>query len=136
MKRRAFTLIEVVIALTILVSSLAITLTISSTAAGQVVFAHKQWIRTHCLIQAAEYYLSTGPQGGGLDNLVWPYAGDCSMSCQTVYPNNPPDLQYLEENSETLARTLTGVRIEVFFNNDYTKEELVVDKLLYTGNGE
>ena len=131
-----FTLIEVLVALTILASAIGLSLIVSQTAINQVARAKKQWFRVHCLTQASEIYLTNGPQAPALDNYVFPYVNDCSISCHTVYPSNPPDLKYIEEKCESPARTLTGLSIEVNFFQDHSTEQLVVDKLVYTGQSQ
>ncbi len=136
MRKTKFTLIEVLVALTILASSITIALIVSQTAIDQVARAKRQWLRIHCLTQAAEIYLTNGPTSPAINYEIFPYNNECSMSVQTVYPSNPPELKYIEEKCENPERTLMGVAIQVYFFKEHTHEELVVDKLIYTGSSE
>ncbi len=60
LRQSAFTLIEVVIAATILALSVAFTMSIVATARSQVLRAERRWGRAHLLAQAAEYHLLAG----------------------------------------------------------------------------
>ena len=57
MKTRSFTLIEVVVALAILSISVAGLLQLLTAAQNRIIKVNDHWIRTHMLIQAAEYYM-------------------------------------------------------------------------------
>lgn len=59
-RQSAFTLIEVVIAATILGMSVAFTMGILATSRSQILRAERRWGRGHLLAQAAEYYLLAG----------------------------------------------------------------------------
>jgi len=57
MKKRLFTLIEVVVALAILSISIAGFLQLLTAAQNRIIKVNDHWMRTHMLIQAAEYYM-------------------------------------------------------------------------------
>ena len=57
MKTRSFTLIEVVVALAILSISIAGLLQLLTAAQNRIIKVNDHWMRTHILIQAAEYYM-------------------------------------------------------------------------------
>ncbi|MBQ6598683.1 MAG: type II secretion system protein [Lentisphaeria bacterium] len=57
MKRSPFTLIEVVVALAILSISIAGFLQLLTAAQNRIIKVNDHWMRTHMLIQAAEYYM-------------------------------------------------------------------------------
>ena len=57
MKRSPFTLIEVVVALAILSISIAGFLPLLTAAQNRIIKVNDHWMRTHMLIQAAEYYM-------------------------------------------------------------------------------
>ena len=57
MKTRSFTLIEVVVALAILSISIAGFLQLLTAAQNRIIKVNDHWMRTHMLIQAAEYYM-------------------------------------------------------------------------------
>ena len=57
MKTRSFTLIEVVVALAILSISIAGLLQLLTAAQNRIIKVDDHWMRTHMLIQAAEYYM-------------------------------------------------------------------------------
>ena len=56
-KPRRFTLIEVVVALAILSISIAGLLQLLTAAQNRIIKVDDHWMRTHMLIQAAEYYM-------------------------------------------------------------------------------
>ena len=57
MKKKPFTLIEVVVALAILSISIAGFLQLLTAAQNRIIKVNDHWMRTHMLIQAAEYYM-------------------------------------------------------------------------------
>ena len=57
MKRSPFTLVEVVVALAILSISIAGFLQLLTAAQNRIIKVNDHWMRTHMLIQAAEYYM-------------------------------------------------------------------------------
>lgn len=57
MKTRTFTLIEVVVAMAILSISIAGLLQLLTAAQNRIIRVDGHWMRTHMLIQAAEYYM-------------------------------------------------------------------------------
>lgn len=57
MKKKPFTLIEVVVALAILSISIAGFLQLLTAAQNRIIKVSDHWMRTHMLIQAAEYYM-------------------------------------------------------------------------------
>ena len=57
MKKKPFTLIEVVVALAILSISIAGLLQLLTAAQNRIIKVDDHWMRTHMLIQAAEYYM-------------------------------------------------------------------------------
>ncbi len=57
MKKRLFTLIEVVVALAILSISIAGFLQLLTAAQNRIIKVNDHWMRPHMLIQAAEYYM-------------------------------------------------------------------------------
>ena len=57
MKRNCFTLVEVVVALAILSISIAGFLQLLTAAQNRIIKVNDSWMKTHMLIQAAEYYM-------------------------------------------------------------------------------
>ena len=57
MKKVVFTLVEVVVALAILSISIAGLLQLLTAAQNRIIKVDDHWMRTHMLIQAAEYYM-------------------------------------------------------------------------------
>ncbi|MBQ6596325.1 MAG: type II secretion system protein [Lentisphaeria bacterium] len=57
MKKNPFTLVEVVVALAILSISIAGLLQLLTAAQNRIIKVDDHWMRTHMLIQAAEYYM-------------------------------------------------------------------------------
>jgi len=72
LRQSAFTLIEVVIAATILAMSVAFTMSIVATARSQVLRAERRWGRAHLLAQAAEYHLLAGARSGNQPDGLLP----------------------------------------------------------------
>jgi type II secretory pathway pseudopilin PulG len=62
LRQSQFTLLEVVVAITILAMSVVCTMSIVGGARAQLLRAERRWGRSHLLAQAAEYYLLAGPE--------------------------------------------------------------------------
>jgi prepilin-type N-terminal cleavage/methylation domain-containing protein len=81
LRQSAFTLIEVVIAATILAMSVAFTMGIVGTARGQVLRSERRWGRAHLLSQAAEFHLLAGARNRDLPDGLLPdgYHSSCEL---------------------------------------------------------
>ena len=76
MRRGAFTLIEVVVALGILALALAGLLQLLTASQGRLARTMEKWRETHMLIQAAEYcLLQKGEDPGSVPVDFFPYDG-------------------------------------------------------------
>lgn len=133
MKHR-FTLLEIVVATAILATVVLSALSVSGGCLIQSMSAVQNWRDTHCLVQAAEYFLTIGPEGGGIDPALFPYP-DCSALCYLEQPESPPDLLHLND-LENPSRTLKTLRIQVRWRERDQVSEMTVDKLVYTGLDE
>lgn len=135
MKKYFFTLIEVVISLAILASAVASYMFLSSQAVRSAAFGITIWENTHRLAQAAEYALTVGPeQMNVIPNFIFPY-GDYSANYFLTDPVDMPTTQKLDE-METLPRRLKTIIVTVRNNLTGTEEKIMLDAIVYTGEGE
>lgn len=129
-----FTLMEVVIAIAILASTVLSVLTLSGEALKQTVSAVQNWKETHRVVQAAEYFLTVGPDGGGISGEIFPY-DDCNAYLRLDHPTDPPDLTYIQE-MDAPARELRTLSVEVNWPETGRRITLNIDKLIYIGKDE
>ena len=80
--RHTFTLMETMVAATILAAAVAATMGIVSNARATLLRAENRWARQHILAQAAEFYLLGGPNAEAPDGLL---PDGYSATCD-VYP--------------------------------------------------
>jgi prepilin-type N-terminal cleavage/methylation domain-containing protein len=100
-RQTGFTLLEVVIAITILAMSVAFTMSLIAGARSQVLRSEKRWGRAHVLAQAAEYYLLAGPKASDEPEALLPEG--FSMSCELLEVTDIP-----EEAQEPIQGWLLG----------------------------
>lgn len=137
-RRNIFTLIEIVIAIAIMSMVVLSTLVLSGGALFKSGEALEIWRDTHKLVQAAEYYLTMGPDAGGISSQFFPY-NDCQASCNLESVDNPPNLQHLEEKVDVPARELRRLHITLYWPRSAVKKpdmHLTIDKLIFTGKEE
>ena len=88
-RQHRFTLLEVMVAATILAMSVTFTMVIVGGARTQVLRAQRRWGRAHLLAQAAEYYLLAGHRGGEVPSGLLPQG--FGMSCELVEVTDLPE---------------------------------------------
>lgn len=95
MTRTKFTLIEVVVALTILALGLSTSLALATIAKQRMFRAQEKWRNQHMLEQAAEYYL-LNPGSNDIDQRIFPYKdfyAACSVEpCEDELPDDIDNL--------------------------------------------
>ncbi|MDD3695650.1 MAG: hypothetical protein PHG44_06750 [Lentisphaeria bacterium] len=123
MRKHYFTLMEVMIAATILAMSVVASLGIVGAARSGLLRAEKRWARQHILGQVAECYLLAGP-GAIMPEGVLPQG--FSSVCHLYAVDDLP-----EEAQESIRGWLLGeFHIEVFDVSGKLMEELRVRKMI------
>ncbi len=123
MLKRYFTLMEVMIASTILAMSVVASLGIVGGARSNLLRAQKRWARQHILSQAAEAYLLAGPRTILPDGVL---PQGFSASCELYEVEDLP-----EEALESIREWRLGeFHIRVFDVNGHLMEEVRVRKLV------
>ena len=126
MKTKAFTLIEVLIAVAILALALGVTVSISAQARGDLIRAKQRWVTQHALEQATEFFLLTSP-----DNLKVPedllpigYGAECQVD---LVEDDLPEFADVEEYRGWKLAVYT---IRIINDSGNVVGEQVVHKLL------
>lgn len=96
MKKSPFTLIEVVVALAILSISIAGFLQLLTAAQNRIIKVNDHWMRTHMLIQAAEYYMLMKQE-------------DPPAMTETFFPYDDYRVDVIWEEIEGLPEDYTGL---------------------------
>ena len=96
MKKAGFTLIEVVVALAILSISIAGFLQLLTAAQNRIIKVNDHWMKTHMLIQAAEYYMLMKQE-------------DPEAITETFFPYNDYRVDVIWEDIENLPEEYTGL---------------------------
>ncbi|NMA43392.1 MAG: hypothetical protein GX946_08415 [Oligosphaeraceae bacterium] len=123
MRKQHFTLMEVMIAATILAMSVVAGLGIVGAARSNLLRAEKRWGRQHILSQVAECYLLAGPRAIMPDGVL---PQGFSSSCHLYTVDDLP-----EDAQESIRGWLLGeFHIEVFDVSGKLMEELRVRKLV------
>jgi type II secretory pathway pseudopilin PulG len=125
-KLRKFTLIEVVVALTILTLGLSVSLALATTAKNRIIRARERWKEQHALEQAAEYYLLT-PGEGNIDVRIFPYEeyyAECRVEpCEDNFPDGVDNIAG--------SWKLATVKIKVLSREDsHVLKEVQVDTIM------
>ena len=96
MKKAGFTLVEVVVALAILSISIAGFLQLLTAAQNRIIKVNDHWMKTHMLIQAAEYYMLMRQE-------------DPEAITETFFPYNDYRVDVTWEDIENLPEEYTGL---------------------------
>ena len=96
MKKAGFTLVEVVVALAILSISIAGFLQLLTAAQNRIIKVNDHWMKTHMLIQAAEYYMLMKQE-------------DPEAITETFFPYNDYRVDVTWEDIENLPEEYTGL---------------------------
>jgi type II secretory pathway pseudopilin PulG len=129
--RRRFTLIETVIAMAVLTLGLVAAMSLAASSTNRVIRASDRWRAQHYLSQAAEFYLTMGPDVPITDEF-FPLK-DYRVSCRVTDPeglpdtagSNPGDTWKLKtivvEVSDSSGRPLKSVKIDKLMRDDTFK---------------
>ena len=130
---KKFTLIEVVVALAILVLSLAGLLQLLSSSQEKIGSSIEHWNHTHILMQAAEYTLL---QEGKDDKLELPQEIFDYPDYTPIITFNEVDEQLPDDFKDQQGQVpLIGVKIEIVREKDKkTVSEITVDRFDYEEN--
>jgi type II secretory pathway pseudopilin PulG len=122
-QRRQFTLMEVMIAATVLAIAVAMSLGIVGGARGRILRAEQRWGRQHLLAQVAELYLLAGPYAELPEGLL---PEGFSSSCELRAVEDLP-----EEALEPIQGWVLGeFRIEVYDVNGAPMGSVTVQKVV------
>ena len=118
--KKAFTLVEVVVALAILGLSLSGLLTLAMNAQLKVARSVEKWDNTHKLIQAAEYLLLMDDESLSVPEEFFPYENYTVQASVDDAEDLPEDFTGIEEAAPLKCITIEIVR---------TTDNKVVDRI-------
>ena len=118
--KKAFTLVEVVVALAILGLSLSGLLTLAMNAQLKVARSVEKWDNTHKLIQAAEYLMLMDDESLSVPEEFFPYEGYTVQASVDDAEDLPEDFTGIEEAAPLKCITIEVVR---------TTDNKVVDRI-------
>ncbi len=118
--KKAFTLVEVVVALAILGLSLSGLLTLAMNAQLKVARSVEKWDNTHKLIQAAEYLMLMDDESLSVPEEFFPYEGYSVQASVDDAEDLPEDFTGIEEAAPLKCITIEIVR---------TTDNKVVDRI-------
>jgi Tfp pilus assembly protein PilV len=122
-KKHIFTLIEVLVALTILTMGVASLLLLISSAGRRVEKAKNKWRKNHLLAQAVEYYMLY-PPNTEIDKRFFPYE-DYSVNCTYDSPQLPEGLTEQIDN-----KRLTAMKVDLFDKDGKEIDHIVVERIV------
>ena len=118
--KKAFTLVEVVVALAILGLSLSGLLTLAMNAQLKVARSVEKWDNTHKLIQAAEYLMLMDDESLSVPEEFFPYEGYSVQASVDDAEDLPEDFTGIEDAAPLKCITIEIVR---------TTDNKVVDRI-------
>ena len=118
--KKAFTLVEVVVALAILGLSLSGLLTLAMNAQLKVARSVEKWDNTHKLIQAAEYLMLMDDESLSVPEEFFPYEGYTVQASVDDAEDLPEDFTGIEDAAPLKCITIEIVR---------TTDNRVVDRI-------
>ena len=122
-----FTLIEILVASTILGLAVAMVVGTIGGARARILRAERRWGRAHVLSQAAEFYLLAGKDGAMPESLL--PEGFRAM-CELRPAENLPE--YATESIQGWPDwTLGEYRVSVFDSYNHSLGEVVVEKIVH-----
>ncbi|HBC87455.1 MAG TPA: hypothetical protein DCZ94_10910 [Lentisphaeria bacterium] len=128
MRKRKFTLIEVIVAIAVFGLGMTAALQMSAGATMRARKAVDRWKSQHMLAQASEYYLLAGPKAHP-DSKFFPYQG-ASTSCSVSEPEGlPPDV-----DSQFGQWKLAVLEIKISYDNNRKTESIKIEKILQDGD--
>ena len=128
MKTRSFTLIEVVVALAILSISIAGLLQLLTAAQNRIIKVDDHWMRTHMLIQAAEYYMLMQQEDPTpITDVFFPY-DDYRVDVSFEEIEDLPE----EYTNLVTQKQLRAMVLELKQQSDgQTVDQLIIDRIDY-----
>lgn len=124
-KTKKFTLIEVLIALSILSMSAVTLLMLMGSASKRTNKAAQRWENTHQLTQAVEYYMLNKPGSASIDERFFPldeYKAECSFDSPQALPDG------VEESTD--GQTLVAMRVVVKDKDDKILDSVTVERII------
>ena len=133
MKRNGFTLVEVVVALAILSISIASFLQLLTAAQNRIIKAHDSWMRTHMLMQAAEYYmLMKQEEPPAMTDTFFPY-DDYRVEVTYEDIDNLPEEYTGLTNQKQLRAMVLSLRRQ---NDGQEADKIIIDRIDYENAAE
>ena len=133
MKRNGFTLVEVVVALAILSISIAAFLQLLTAAQNRIIKAHDSWMRTHMLMQAAEYYmLMKQEEPPAMTDTFFPYDDYRVEVTYEDIDNLPEEYTGLTNQKQLRAMVLSLKRQ----NDGQEADKIIIDRIDYENASE
>ena len=133
MKTRSFTLIEVVVALAILSISIAGFLQLLTAAQNRIIKVNDHWMRTHMLIQAAEYYmLMKQEEPPAMTDTFFPY-DDYRVEVTYEEIDNLPEEYTGLTNQKQLRAMVLSLRRQ---NDGQEVDKIIIDRIDYENASE
>ena len=128
MKTRSFTLIEVVVALAILSISIAGLLQLLTAAQNRIIKVDDHWMRTHMLIQAAEYYMLMKQEDPpAITDTFFPYDDYRVDVTWEEIEDLPEEYTGLTNQKQLRAMVLSLVRQQ----DGHEVDKIIIDRLDY-----
>ena len=128
MKTRSFTLIEVVVALAILSISIAGLLQLLTAAQNRIIKVDDHWMRTHMLIQAAEYYMLMKQEDPpAITDTFFPYDDYRVDVTWEEIEGLPEEYTGLTNQKQLRAMVLSLVRQQ----DGHELDKIIIDRLDY-----
>ena len=128
MKTRFFTLIEVVVALAILSISIAGLLQLLTAAQNRIIKVDDHWMRTHMLIQAAEYYMLMKQEDPpAITDTFFPYDDYRVDVTWEEIEGLPEEYTGLTNQKQLRAMVLSLVRQQ----DGHEVDKIIIDRLDY-----
>jgi prepilin-type N-terminal cleavage/methylation domain-containing protein len=128
MKIRSFTLIEVVVALAILSISIAGLLQLLTAAQNRIIKVDDHWMRTHMLIQAAEYYMLMKQEDPpAITDTFFPYDDYRVDVIWEEIEGLPEEYTGLTNQKQLRAMVLSLVRQQ----DGHEVDKIIIDRLDY-----
>ena len=128
MKKIPFTLIEVVVALAILSISIAGFLQLLTAAQNRIIKVDDHWMRTHMLIQAAEYYMLMKQEDPpAITDTFFPYDGYRVDVTWEEIEGLPEEYTGLTNQKQLRAMVLSLVRQQ----DGHEVDKIIIDRLDY-----
>ena len=128
MKTRSFTLLEVVVALAILSISIAGLLQLLTAAQNRIIKVNDHWMRTHMLIQAAEYYMLMKQEDPpAITDTFFPYDDYRVDVTWEEIEGLPEEYTGLTNQKQLRAMVLSLVRQQ----DGHEVDKIIIDRLDY-----